>query len=43
MTPLLFIIIVLYLVPAFVAFVREHRQRMAITVLNIFAGWTAII
>jgi hypothetical protein len=33
----------LYFVPTFVAFSRRHKQRVAICVLNIFAGWTAIL
>ena len=33
----------LYFVPTFVAFSRRHRQRVAIFVLNLFAGWTAIL
>jgi Superinfection immunity protein len=35
-------IIVLYFVPMIVAYKRNHRQGMAITVLNLFAGWTAL-
>ncbi len=30
----------LYFLPAFVAFRREHHNRMAILMLNIFLGWT---
>lgn len=33
----------LYFVPTFVAFSRRHKQRVAIVVLNLFAGWTAIL
>lgn len=33
----------LYFVPTFVAFSRSHKQRVAIFVLNLFAGWTAIL
>lgn len=33
---------VLYFVPAFIAYVRGHKQVMAIIVLNILGGWTAI-
>jgi hypothetical protein len=38
----LIIIALLYFVPAIVAGTRRHRNRMAITVLNIFVGWTFI-
>lgn len=30
----------LYFLPAFIAFRREHHNRMAILILNIFLGWT---
>ena len=39
---LLIVLLVLYFIPAIVASVRHHRNRMAITVLNIFLGWTLI-
>lgn len=29
-----------YMTPAFVAFVRGHRQSVAITILNVTLGWT---
>jgi RsiW-degrading membrane proteinase PrsW (M82 family) len=35
-------IVMFYLLPAFVADQRRHHQRLAITVLNVLAGWTAI-
>lgn len=35
-------IIVLGLVPAFIAFARKHRRRRAILILNLLAGWTVI-
>jgi len=38
----LVLILVCYFVPAIVATLRKHRNRMAITVLNVFAGWTFI-
>jgi hypothetical protein len=31
-----------YMIPSFVAFNRRHRQRTAITILNIFGGWTLL-
>ncbi len=39
---LLIVLLVLYFIPAIVASVRHHRNRMAITVLNVFLGWTLI-
>jgi uncharacterized membrane-anchored protein len=33
---------VIYFIPAFVAHRRHHKNAVAITVLNIFAGWTFI-
>ena len=39
---MLFILAMLYLVPAFVAAGRHHRNMGAITVLTLLAGWTLI-
>jgi hypothetical protein len=36
------LVILAYFVPMIVAHQRRHRQRFAITILNIFAGWTVI-
>jgi hypothetical protein len=33
---------VLYFLPAIIAFARSKRDSVAILVLNIFLGWTAI-
>ena len=33
-------LIALYLLPCFVAFGRSHKNRAAITVMNIFLGWS---
>ncbi len=30
----------IYLLPAIVAFFREHRNKWAVFVLNLFLGWT---
>jgi hypothetical protein len=38
----LVLFLALYMLPAMVAYIRKHRQRMAITVLNLLAGWTAV-
>ena len=35
-----FILFGLYFIPAIVAHTRHHRQVLAITVLNVVAGWT---
>jgi hypothetical protein len=39
---LLFLILVLYFLPSAIASHREHHQRAAIAVLNVFLGWTAL-
>ena len=31
-----------YFLPAVIAFLRGHHQRMAILVLNLLLGWTAL-
>jgi hypothetical protein len=36
------IVVGLYMLPALVAGQRHHRQKLAITVLNVLAGWTVI-
>jgi energy-converting hydrogenase Eha subunit A len=36
------VIAAVYLAPMFVAFARNHPQRHAIRVLNLFGGWTII-
>lgn len=33
-------LILIYLLPTFIASLRKHRNGIAIFVLNIFAGWT---
>jgi hypothetical protein len=32
----------LYLLPTFIAGGRQHRQRRAILILNVFGGWTVL-
>jgi cytochrome c biogenesis protein CcdA len=39
---LLFLGVMIYFAPAIVAWKRRHRQRMAIMVLTVLAGWTFI-
>ena len=34
--------LVIYGIPTFVAFVREHHNRAAILALNLLLGWTII-
>src|ERR1700758_1797262 len=34
--------LVVYLVPSLEADAREHRQAFAITLINVFLGWTVI-
>jgi hypothetical protein len=38
----LLLILTVYFIPAIIASVRRHRQRLAIDVLNVFLGWTLI-
>jgi hypothetical protein len=38
----LFFVLSLYLLPAIVAGVRHHHQRMAIGVLTLLGGWTGL-
>lgn len=35
-------IVVIYMLPTFIAFGREHPRRQDITVVNILLGWTLI-
>ncbi|WP_229514925.1 superinfection immunity protein [Paraburkholderia terrae] len=39
---LLIILIVLYIVPSIIAYHRQHASRMAILLINIAFGWTAV-
>jgi hypothetical protein len=34
--------VILYLLPALIAFLRRHQNRYAIFFLNLFVGWTGI-
>jgi hypothetical protein len=36
------VVLVLYFIPAIIAWQRRHRQRVAILVVNIFFGWTFV-
>jgi hypothetical protein len=36
------IVLVLYFIPAIIAWQRRHRRRVAILVVNIFFGWTVV-
>jgi len=38
----LFTLVALYFVPAMIASIREHHNRVAIFVLTLLTGWTAI-
>ncbi|MCC8404076.1 superinfection immunity protein [Paraburkholderia sp. MMS20-SJTN17] len=38
----LLIALVVYFMPAIVARYRKHKNASAITVLNLFAGWTGV-
>jgi Superinfection immunity protein len=39
---MLLVLLVLYFLPTVVASERKHRNRMAITMLNILLGWTLL-
>lgn len=39
---LLAVAVILYFVPLFVAVLRNHPNAVAITLLNLFLGWTLI-
>jgi Superinfection immunity protein len=39
---LLVVIVLLYMLPTFIAFGREHPRRQNIAVVNILLGWTLI-
>jgi len=36
------VIIFVYLIPSFIAYGREHHNKGAIILLNLFLGWTAL-
>lgn len=31
-----------YFLPSFIAFLRQHKNRMAIFLLNLFLGWSVL-
>ena len=39
---ILFLVQVLYFLPALIALRRNHRQRLPILILTLFAGWTFV-
>jgi uncharacterized membrane protein len=39
---MLMAIVLIYMLPTFIAFGREHPRRQEITVVNIILGWTLI-
>lgn len=39
---ILFLIIIVYLLPALIALIRGHKNTLAISTLNIMTGWTAL-
>ena len=36
------VIIFIYLIPSFIAYGREHHNKGAILLLNLFLGWSAL-
>lgn len=39
---ILFILILIYLIPSWIAWETERRQALPITILNVFLGWTLL-
>ena len=39
---LLLIFLVIYLFPSYIAYVREHRNKAGVFLLNLFLGWTLL-
>ena len=39
---LLTLCVVIYFLPFFIACIREHKNRAAILLLNLFLGWTGL-
>lgn len=39
---LVFCLLPAYFIPAMVAGSRDHRNKLAISMLNLFAGWTIV-
>ena len=39
---MLIAVVFIYMLPTLIAFGREHRRRMDVTVVNILFGWTLI-
>jgi len=39
---LLTLCIIIYFLPFFIATAREHKNRIAILLLNVFLGWTGL-
>lgn len=39
---LVVLIVVLYFLPAFIAFLRQHKNKLAIFLLNLLLGWTVL-
>jgi hypothetical protein len=42
MTTFFVVLLCLYFVPTIIAWVRGHHNKVAITALNIFLGWSVI-
>ena len=39
---LIMLCITIYFLPFFIAIVRDHKNRIAICLLNLFLGWTGL-
>jgi Superinfection immunity protein len=42
MTPLMLILLAIYVIPSVVAFGQGHRQAVPILLLNLLLGWTLV-
>ena len=36
------LIFALYFIPTLIAFLRQHKNKLAIFILNLFLGWTVL-
>ena len=39
---LLTLVLVIYFLPSFIALLRQHKNKLAIFLLNLFLGWTVL-
>ncbi len=39
---LIALVLVVYFLPSFIALLRQHKNKLAIFLLNLFLGWTVL-